>query len=71
LKPRYGGRGLVMYVDNQLHYSKCFDVAGIEREHPELFVLFPRRQSSLVSMASGAGNGNDAEFQTNPEGQQR
>ncbi|KAH8109732.1 hypothetical protein DFH11DRAFT_1464596, partial [Phellopilus nigrolimitatus] len=74
-KPRYGGRGLVVYVDNQLCYSKRFDAAGIEHEHPELFVPFPRRRSSssnsLASMANGAGNGNDAEFQTNPEGQLR
>ncbi|EJD03164.1 ATP-NAD kinase [Fomitiporia mediterranea MF3/22] len=61
-KPRNDGRGLVVYVDNQLRYSKRFDAAGIEREHPELFVPFPRRRSSsshaLAAMANGDGNGN-------------
>ncbi|THG95211.1 hypothetical protein EW145_g7999, partial [Phellinidium pouzarii] len=72
-KPRFGGRGLVVYVDNQLRYSKRFDATGIEREHPELFVPFPRRRSSsnnsLVSMVSG--NGHSPEFNVKEEGQLR
>ncbi|KII92229.1 hypothetical protein PLICRDRAFT_103838 [Plicaturopsis crispa FD-325 SS-3] len=57
LKKRPGhNRGLVVYVDNQLRTSRRFDAAGIERDHPELFVPFPRRRSSssnsLASMTS-------------------
>ncbi|KAL5528281.1 hypothetical protein ACEPAF_7417 [Sanghuangporus sanghuang] len=75
LKPRYGGRGLVVYVDNQLRYSKRFDAAGIQRDHPELFLPFPRRRSSsnnsLAAMANGNGSGSGSESSTNSEGQLR
>ncbi|KAL5485057.1 hypothetical protein ACEPAI_7699 [Sanghuangporus weigelae] len=75
LKPRYGGRGLVVYVDNQLRYSKRFDAAGIQRDHPELFLPFPRRRSSsnnsLATMANGNGSGSGSESSTNSEGQLR
>ncbi|KAF9264206.1 ATP-NAD kinase [Marasmius fiardii PR-910] len=51
-------RGLVVYVDHQLRTSRRFDAAGIARDHPELFVPFPRRRTSssnsLSSMASGS-----------------
>lgn len=67
------GRGLVVYVDNQLRTSKRFDAAGMERDHPELFVPFPRRRSSssnsLASMVNGYGSG--AEYQMKEEGQLR
>ena len=72
-KPRYGGRGLVVYVDNQLRYSKRFDAAGIERDHPELFVPFPRRRSSSSHSLSGMvnGNGQGSDSNGNQEGQLR
>ncbi|KAK0438687.1 uncharacterized protein EV420DRAFT_1736007 [Desarmillaria tabescens] len=59
LKPRNGQqRGLVVYVDNQLRHSRRFDAEGIERDHPELFVPFPRRRTSsstsLSSLASAS-----------------
>ncbi|KAF8588700.1 ATP-NAD kinase [Ramaria rubella] len=51
--PRGGGRGLIVYVDSQLRYSKRFDAEGIERDHPELFIPSPkRRTSSSNSLAS-------------------
>jgi hypothetical protein len=40
------------YVDSQLRTSRRFDAAGIEREHPELFVPVPRRRSSSKSSQS-------------------
>ena len=62
-RPAAGGRGMVVYVDNQLRTSKRFDAAGMEREFPELFVPFPRRRSSssnsLASMMNGNGNATD------------
>jgi NAD+ kinase len=46
------------YVDNQLRHSRRFDAEGIERDHPELFVPFPRRRTSsnnsLASMSSAS-----------------
>ena len=55
-KPRETGRGLTVYVDNQLRRSKRFDAEGIERDYPELFIPHPRRRSSsshsLASMTS-------------------
>jgi NAD+ kinase len=48
------------YVDNQLRDSRRFDADGIERDHPELFIPFPRRRSSssnsLSSMSSSSTN---------------
>lgn len=40
-------RGLVVYVDEQLRYSKRFDVAGIERDHPHFFL--PTRHETCKS----------------------
>ena len=64
-KPTHTGRGLVVYVDAQLRTSRRFDAAGMQRDHPELFVPFPRRRESGSSSASagsgstpGAENGN-------------
>ncbi|KAH9961294.1 hypothetical protein BC827DRAFT_1155402 [Russula dissimulans] len=51
-KPRYNGRGLVVYVDHQLRTSRRFDAAGLERDHPELFHPFPRRRSSSSNSLS-------------------
>ncbi|KAH8992770.1 ATP-NAD kinase [Lactarius hatsudake] len=51
-KPRLNGRGLVVYVDHQLRTSRRFDAAGLERDHPELFVPFPRRRSSSSTSVS-------------------
>ena len=57
------------YVDHQLKTSRRFDAAGMEKDHPQLFVPIPRRRSSssssLASMSSSQG---DAEM---PEGQLR
>ncbi|TFK25497.1 ATP-NAD kinase [Coprinopsis marcescibilis] len=47
LKRRAGHqRGLVVYVDSQLRASRRFDAEGIRRDHPELFIPFPRRRPS-------------------------
>ncbi|KAI0276587.1 ATP-NAD kinase-like domain-containing protein [Russula aff. rugulosa BPL654] len=71
-KPRYNGRGLVVYVDHQLRTSRRFDAAGLERDHPEFFLPFPRRRSSsstsLSSTSTGASSRDDL---TNQEGQLR
>ncbi|KAK7472890.1 hypothetical protein VKT23_000998 [Stygiomarasmius scandens] len=74
LKPRHGQkRGLVVYVDNQLRNSRRFDAEGIERDHPELFVPFPRRRTSssnsLSSMSSASTQKDD--FFVREEGQLR
>ena len=44
------------YVDSQLKTSRRFDAAGIEREHPELFVPFPKRRTSSSSSLSAYSN---------------
>lgn len=71
-KPRYNGRGLVVYVDHQLKTSRRFDATGLERDHPELFLPFPRRRSSssnsLSSISTGASSRDDS---TNEQGQLR
>ncbi|KAH7920926.1 ATP-NAD kinase [Leucogyrophana mollusca] len=63
LKPRYGGRGLVVYVDHQLRNSRRFDAAGIQQDHPELFEPLPRRRSSssnsLSSLSSSSTSQQD------------
>jgi NAD+ kinase len=64
LKPRRGGRGLAVYVDAQLRTSRRFDAAGIERDHPGLFMPFPYRRGSWSSASSSSSNGK--EDQTNP-----
>ncbi|KAF9071022.1 hypothetical protein BDP27DRAFT_545306 [Rhodocollybia butyracea] len=74
LKPRVGQkRGLVVYVDNQLRHSRRFDAEGIERDHPELFVPFPRRRTSssnsLASMSSASTS--KEELNVQDEGQLR
>lgn len=51
-KPRLNGRGLAVYVDHQLRTSRRFDAAGLERDHPELFISFPRRRSSSSTSVS-------------------
>ncbi|TFK75327.1 ATP-NAD kinase [Pluteus cervinus] len=57
LKRRPGqSRGLTVYVDNQLRKSKRFDAEGIEREHPDLFVPFPRRRTSSNSLSSNSSS---------------
>ncbi|KAL0580325.1 hypothetical protein V5O48_001662 [Marasmius crinis-equi] len=73
LKPRPGQkRGLVVYVDHQLRTSRRFDAAGIERDHPELFVPFPRRRtSSSNSLSSMASVSQREEFNLADEGQLR
>ncbi|TFK54034.1 ATP-NAD kinase [Heliocybe sulcata] len=50
------GRGLIVYVDNQLRASRRFDAAGIERDHPEYFVPFPRRRQSTTSSTSSSSS---------------
>ncbi|KAH9828827.1 ATP-NAD kinase [Rhodofomes roseus] len=55
-KPTHSGRGIAVYVDAQLKTSRRFDTAGIQRDHPEFFVPFPRRRESNSSNASGASN---------------
>ncbi|KAI6044685.1 hypothetical protein EDC04DRAFT_2641625 [Pisolithus marmoratus] len=52
LKPRHGGRGLVVYVDHQLRTSRRFDAAGIQHSNPELFRPVPRRRSTNSSVSS-------------------
>ncbi|KAH7888356.1 hypothetical protein F5I97DRAFT_1804398 [Phlebopus sp. FC_14] len=73
LKPRHGNRGLAVYVDHQLRTSRRFDAAGIERDHPELFLPFPRRRSSssnsLSSLSSSSAS--QDEFHGHHEGQLR
>ena len=62
-KPTHTGRGLVVYVDAQLRTSRRFDAAGMQREHPEFCVPFPRRREGGSRNASagstpGMENGN-------------
>ncbi|KAI0036862.1 ATP-NAD kinase-like domain-containing protein [Vararia minispora EC-137] len=74
LRRSNGGRGLVVYVDHQLRTSRRFDAVGIERDHPELFVPFPRRRSSSsTSLASVSTLSSDANGHVTPveEGQLR
>ena len=71
LKPRQGGRGLVVYVDAQLRTSRRFDAAGIERDHPELFVPFPYRKASWSSTNSSSSNGKEDHTDSNEQGQLR
>lgn len=57
-------------MDSQLRQSKRFDAEGIKRDHPELFVPFPRRRASsnqsISSMTSASTNKEE-----NEEGQLR
>ncbi|OCH90256.1 ATP-NAD kinase [Obba rivulosa] len=68
LKPRNGGRGMIVYVDAQLRTSRRFDAAGIEREHPELFAPIPQRRASNSSLSSNSSRGDNDSKQ---EGQLR
>lgn len=68
LKPRQCDRGLVVYVDAQLRTSRRFDAAGIERDHPELFVPYPYRRGTWSSSSSSSSS-NGREDQTNPNEQ--
>ncbi|THG93175.1 hypothetical protein EW026_g7988, partial [Hermanssonia centrifuga] len=69
LKPHKGGRGMTVYVDAQLQTSRRFDAAGIERDHPELFVPVPRRRSSSSSSLASMSSQKDDSIM--PEGQLR
>uniref|UniRef100_A0A0W0EYT6 ATP-NAD kinase n=1 Tax=Moniliophthora roreri TaxID=221103 RepID=A0A0W0EYT6_MONRR len=72
LKPRHGQeRGLVVYVDHQLRNSRRFDAAGIERDHPELFLPFPRRRTSSSNSLTSMASGSKEDFSLNDEGQLR
>jgi hypothetical protein len=55
--PGGDGRGLVVYVDNQLRHSKRFDAEGIARDYPHLVHPLPRRRSSGSSFSSQDSNG--------------
>lgn len=60
------------YVDHQLRRSRRFDAEGIERDHPELFVPFPRRRSSSNNSLSSMGSSSAKEYFLTPdEGQLR
>jgi len=69
LKPRQGERGLVVYVDAQLRTSRRFDAAGIERDHPELFVPYSYRRGSWSSTSSSSSSSNGREDKINPNEQ--
>ncbi|OSX66765.1 hypothetical protein POSPLADRAFT_1166711 [Postia placenta MAD-698-R-SB12] len=64
-------RGMVVYVDAQLKNSRRFDAAAIEREHPELFIPFPRRRSSSSSSAAPNGTKDENAYGVMGEGQLR
>lgn len=70
LKPRKGGRGLIVYVDHQLKTSRRFDAAGMEKDHPELFVPVPRRRSSSSSSLASMSSSSKSDTSM-PEGQLR
>ncbi|KAI8975896.1 hypothetical protein BD414DRAFT_467649 [Trametes punicea] len=57
-KTNHGERGMIVYVDSQLKSSRRFDAAGIEREHPELFLPFPKRRTSSSSSLTSFNNDN-------------
>lgn len=66
LKPRHGGRGLVVYVDAQLRTSRRFDAAGIQRDHPELFEPLPNRRGAYGSTSSSPSSSSGREDNTAP-----
>ncbi|KIP06434.1 hypothetical protein PHLGIDRAFT_106990 [Phlebiopsis gigantea 11061_1 CR5-6] len=70
LKPRRSGRGMIVYVDNQLKSSRRFDAAGMEKDHPDLFVPVPRRRSSSTSSLASMTSNSKGEPEM-PEGQLR
>lgn len=57
------------YVDAQLQTSRRFDAAGIERDHPDIFVPIPSRRSSSSSSLASMSSKDDSH--TMPEGQLR
>ncbi|TCD65091.1 hypothetical protein EIP91_003100 [Steccherinum ochraceum] len=71
LKPRKGGRGMIVYVDSQLKTSRRFDAAGIEEDHPDLFLPFPRRRSSSSSSLASDVASLSSATESMPEGQLR
>lgn len=54
-----GNRRIVVYVDAQLQTSKRFDVEGMKRDYPELFVPVPKRRSSASSSSSNIESNGD------------
>ncbi|KZV76301.1 ATP-NAD kinase [Peniophora sp. CONT] len=75
LKKGQSGRGPIVYVDHQLRTSRRFDAAGIERDHPDLFVPFPRKRSSssnsVASLSTLSSISSSDYFNNNEEGQLR
>jgi len=60
------------YVDHQLRTSRRFDAAGLQRDHPELLLPFPRRRSSSSNSLSSTSTGTSSrDDSTNEEGQLR
>ena len=62
---------LLSYVDSQLKASRRFDAASIERDHPDLFMPFPRRRSSSSSSLASDATGMMSASENMPEGQLR
>ena len=60
----------MVYVDAQLRKSRRFDAAGIERDHPELFLPFPYRRGAWSSTNSSSSSSNGKE-DPNEQGQLR
>lgn len=62
LTPRNGGeRGVIVYVDSQLRTSKRFDAAGIQQDHPELFLPF-EKSNNTSSKKRRRGPGGSSAF---------
>lgn len=65
-KQRDGERPMVVYVDHQLRKSKRFDLAGLQRDHPDFFKplgsrhphsrRYSRRDGSVTSLTNGYGS---------------
>jgi len=53
-------RRIIVYVDAQLQTSKRFDVEGMQRDYPELFVPVPKRRLSSSSTVSAASSHADS-----------
>ncbi|KAH9929629.1 ATP-NAD kinase [Epithele typhae] len=71
MKRRGGERGMIVYVDNQLKTSRRFDAAGMQRDHPELFVPFPKRRTSSTSSLLSAQSTTNGDSSFSQEGQLR
>ncbi|KAI0743415.1 hypothetical protein C8Q80DRAFT_1220426 [Daedaleopsis nitida] len=63
LKKRGTDRGMIVYVDAQLKTSRRFDAAGLARDHPQLFVPFPKRRTSSTSSFSNMSNGDSHAYE--------